>query len=301
MPLDRVLVVGGSGRTGARLVRRLCADPTLEVKVLARDPAKAARVLEQEGRPASSSSSGAGGAVEIVQGDMLNLDAWAHILDDVDVIVTAVSCGLRTDPLVLLGLRPAPANLPHVVDADGIAQLARAAREHGVKRIVAVTTASTGTPWSFAAMFLNSLCYMSVKWKFAGEQAIRESGVDYVIIRPFGLMDTPVGEETGLGVEFSQGKTEGTRRRIAREDVARLCHEALRCPTSRSTFECWNSASSDRLFPWTRLKPDSAGKLEDVNHNIAVATFVAGIGGASALTAVSVASVTRRLLRFVRR
>merc|ERR1711862_500082 len=159
---------------------------------------------------------------------------------------------------MLIGLKPLPANMPQHVDFEGIAQLATAAKEHGVKRIVAVTTASTGSPWAPAAIFLNSVCFMSVKWKFFGEQAIRESGLDYVIIRPFGLVDTPLGKETEMGIDCSQSPTSGMSRRIPREDVASLCHEALRTPSTRTTFECWSTPAHKEPLPWHHLKPDSA-------------------------------------------
>mmetsp|Transcript_572 Transcript_572/g.1192 ORF Transcript_572/g.1192 Transcript_572/m.1192 type:complete len:161 (-) Transcript_572:695-1177(-) len=156
---ERVLVVGGTGRTGVKLVDKLRTDPSLTVCVLARDREKADMLFASDDE------------VEIIEGDLTNTAEWEDSLDGVSQVVTAVSCGLRTDPLVVLGLREAPGRLPHEVDHDGIASLAAAASRHGVKRLVAVTTASAGTPWSPAAMFLNAACYGSVKWKFEGEQA----------------------------------------------------------------------------------------------------------------------------------
>merc|ERR1711965_795466 len=114
--------------------------------------------------------------------------------------------------------------------------LCTAARAADVKRMVCVTTASTGTPFSAAAIFLNSVAAMSVKNKFLGEQAVRRSGLDYVIVRPFGLQDTaPLGGDTGLGISWTQGRTEGTRKRIPRADVAAICHEALSLPHRSSS------------------------------------------------------------------
>ena len=62
-------------------------------------------------------------------------------------------------------------------------ELAAAAKAQGVRRMVAVTTASAGTPWAPAAIFLNAIHSFSVKHKFAGEQAIRASGLDYIVLR----------------------------------------------------------------------------------------------------------------------
>jgi len=186
---------GGTGRTGTRLIERLLNDPTMDVVTLARDPDKVRAVF------------GANHRLKVVYGDLTCLDSWAGILDEVDMIVTAVSCGVHTDPLASLGIRPLPANAPYFVDYQGIAELAGAAKLHGVQRFVCVTSASTGTPWSAPGIFLNTIRCMSIKWKFEGEQAIRRSGLDYVIIRPYGLYDTPKDEETGHGIEYSQGQT----------------------------------------------------------------------------------------------
>ena len=289
-----VLVIGGTGRTGAHLVRRLCSDPATSVIVLARDTAKAA-ALQDTAWPAP---------VRVIEGDLGDVDSWASHLAGVDQVVTAVSCGVRTfaDPLGVLGVTRPPANMPQRIDGEGIARLCDAAAAHGVRRIVAVTTASTGTPWSPPAVFLNLIAAGSVKWKFYGEQAIRRSGLDYVIVRPFGLLDTlPLGGDTGLGIEYSQGKTEGTRKRIARADVAALCHEALRQPRgTRTSFECWTSSEHTRRLPWGQLRAEPPGSVADVDHDSAVAMAAAGVVGGCALTLAGLGRGGLALLRRLR-
>ena len=120
---------------------------------------------------------------------------------------------------------------------DGIAQLAHAAKAHGVRRFVAVTTASAGSPWSPAALFLNLIHHGSVKEKWRGEQAVRGSGLDYVIIRPYGLGTDGPPPPGARGIEWTQGRETagGSSRRIHRDDVATLCHEALLCDPSSAT------------------------------------------------------------------
>jgi len=294
---QRVFVVGGTGRTGSRLVERLRRDPFFDdVTVLARDKEKANNLFNNNNNHKTNGSAttpsslmrnddnNGGGrntdnnkkTVKVVVGDLSNVAAWEHNLEGTTHVVTAVSSGTRTNPLALLGFVPLPTNLSKNIDCDGIGALADAAKERGVQRLVQVTTASTGTPWSPVAVFLNALCYMSVKWKFEGEQAVRRSGLDYVVIRPFGLTDTPRGKDTGYGVEISQGKTKGNRRRIPREDVAALCHQALRLEgESKMTFECWATDQHDRPLDWSKLRRDPSAVTE-VNHNAAVATILTG-------------------------
>ena len=289
-PAQHVFVIGGTGRTGRRLVRRLCADPTVRVSVLARDPERARQVFGDQ-------------AVELVPGDLHAVGEWAHHLKGVSHVVTAVSCGKWTDPQVLIGLKAAPTNVPSKIDAQGIAELAAAAKEHGVSRIVAVTTASTDAPWSPAAIFLNAVHCGSVKHKWEGEQAIRASGVDYVILRPYGLgPDAPsASADQPRGVEWSQGEGVGReRRRIPREDVARLCHEAVQLApsaVSRASFECWATDEHRKPVDWMALRPDPPGPLPAINHDLPVAL---ALGGAAALFAGALRGSWRLSGRIVR-
>lgn len=267
---QHVLVVGGTGRTGRRLVNALCDDPKFRVSALVRDADKAQLVFGDKD-------------VDIVHGDLHDVESWKHNLQGVSQVVTAVSCGQWVDPGVLLGLKPEPANMPYKTDSQGIADLAAAAKEHGVSRIVAVTTASAGSPWSPAAIFLNAVHYASVKRKWEGEQAIRASGLDYVVLRPYGLgPDAPPGGEPApaRGVEWSQGEPVGReRRRIPRDDVARMCHEALQLKpdvASRATFECWATDKHRKPMDWSSLRADPPGPLPEVNHDLPIAVVVGG-------------------------
>eukprot|EP00937_MAST-01D_sp_MAST-1D-sp2_P006621 g6621.t1 len=147
----------------------------------------------------------------------------------------------------------------------------------------------------------------SVKYKFEGEEAIRRSGLDFAIIRPFGLTDEGVGAgagtgETGKGIEWSQGRTEGTRKRIPREDVARLCHEALGRPAGENvTFECWTSDAHARRLPWADLAREPAGSAAGgVNHDPAICAGAAAVLGAGGLTLAGATALARRALRMLK-
>lgn len=281
----RVLVLGGTGRTGRRLVERLAADGRFEVSVAVRDHEKAQLLFDDELD------------IDVFEADLADVATWADRLEGVDQVVTAVSCGECTDPMALLGLKPMPHNLPRRIDAEGMRELTNAAKRHGVRRIVAVTSASTGSPWSLPAIFLNAYHYGSIKYKWEGEQAIRESGLAYTIIRPYGLgPDAPRPESTQAtleehtrgslhGIGWSQADTVSSeRRRIPRDDVARLCHEALLlepgiegAPPERSTMECWATNQHAKPMEWPSLKPDPPGSLPPRDHDTPVAVALGGV------------------------
>lgn len=280
-----MLIVGATGRTGRRLVARLCSDDRFQVTAVVRDPEKARLVFRDSL-----------GVVSVVEGDLADVPSWSHNLRGVGQVVTAVSCGVFTDWRVLLGFREEPANAPRKIDADGIAQLATAAKEQGVRRVIAVTTASAGTPWSPAAIFLNAIHSFSVKHKFAGEQAIRASGLDYIVVRPYGLGRDVPAPPGPRGIEFTQGRSSGLRRHIPRENLAQLCHEALHLDATtaaRATFECWATEEHARPMAWAALRADPPGPLPEVSHDLPVAA----VGGGLALLGAGTVRKAWRLLR----
>lgn len=75
-----------------------------------------------------------------------------------------------------------------------------------------------------------------IYWRLQAEEAVRASGLPYTIIRPGWLTSNP---GTRLGVRLEQGDTGDGK--VAREDVALVCVQALHCETARSkTFEIYN-------------------------------------------------------------
>lgn len=129
-------------------------------------------------------------------------------------------------------------------------------------------------------------------------QAIRRSNLDYIIIRPYGLVDAREGCSSDRGIDVSQGKEGTNLRSIARRDVARACAEALRTPPGqRLTFECWSTNEHKRGIPWGSLKPDPKEGIVGVNHDLAMFTT---IGGATLLGGGIVHVVARSAVRMAR-
>ena len=135
------------------------------------------------------------------------------------------------------------------VDRDGLGNLAAAARETpkpdsgsgGTVRVVAVSSAlvSPHNGWHPIRLLLNNMRGGGQKImdaKFAGEELLRKSGADFVVVRPGGLQDAPSLGASRLVV--SQGDRSGAGR-ISRSDVAELCVAAAHAgaEASRVTLE----------------------------------------------------------------
>ena len=232
---DRVLVIGGTRGTGL-LISRLLQARGYRVRVLARDPARAASEL--------------GPAFDILAGDLTKPDTLPQAVRGADHIV--FTAGAPSG-------RYAPESLVRQTDYQGVLDTlaaARAANFHG--RFLYLNSIGIVTP-SLAAALINLLKRNTLVWRRRVEDDIRASGIDYTIIRVGFLLDR-LGDQRAVIVD--QGALPlAPRHRIARADVASAFVEALHHPSaSRATFEIvWGTGprreSWDSLLD--RLKPDA--------------------------------------------
>ncbi|MCX4748306.1 NAD(P)H-binding protein [Kitasatospora sp. NBC_01287] len=202
-----VVVVGGAGRVGRIIVQRLL-ERQEDVRVVGRSAPPAHR----------------GPAPEAVfsQGDVRDPRTLAAPLAGCSALVYCVEPGTddlgpdRPETTVYQGVRHAIAaaaaggNRPHVVL---ISQL------HATHQ---------GHP-------LNAYGRLLV-WRHAGEDALRDSGLPYTVVRPGWLIDD---HGAGRRVRLEQGDRGAGQ--VARVDVAEACVQALYTPAARGvTFEIFN-------------------------------------------------------------
>lgn len=189
-----ILVVGGTGDLGGRVVRRL-RDDGHEVRCLVRPGTDPAR-LEDMG-------------AEIAPGDLTDPASLAAACEGVHTVVASATAIAR----VLAGTRH-----PSIHEADevGMASLVDAAERAGVDRFVymsyAGADASLGTPLERA--------------KAATERRLARSTMRRVVVRPDAFQEVhlaPLGRfdvQRGKVAVFGTGDTK--RRWVATEDVAAL-------------------------------------------------------------------------------
>lgn len=232
---EHVLVIGGTRGTGL-LIARLLLQHGYRVRVLARDPVRAASRL--------------GLAVEVIAGDITQPDTLSPAVQDISHIV--FTAGVHSG-------RIAPESLVRLTDYQGVLNTLTAARREGFAgRFLYLNSIGINTP-SLAARLLNFLKGNTLVWRRHIEAEIRASGLDYTIIRVGFLRNSPGGQRA---VEVSQSDLPlAPRYQIARADVAEAFVAALQHPrTSRVTFEIvWGKGH--RQDDWSvllgRLKPDA--------------------------------------------
>ena len=189
-----VLIVGGHGKIALRLERLLVAAGHTARGVI-RNPDHAAD-LE------------AIGAAPIVF-DLEQDDGLAEHVGGADAVVFAAGAGPGSGPERKL-----------TVDLGGATKLIDACREAGVARYVIVSSIRADRPESWTD---DMRPYFEAK--AAADAAVRESGLQYTIVRPGFLTDDPGTGSVQVGVLEQAGK-------VSRDDVAATLLAVLETPAT---------------------------------------------------------------------
>jgi len=193
---DNFIYIAGATRgTGLEVVRVLRAANRLVVALVR--PGSDAVELESIG-------------AEIVRGDVMDHASFASSIDGAGAIINCVG-GKRGEP------RP---------DLDGVKNLVDAARQAGVRRFILVSAAGVGDSYAAISERAHEFLDPVLEIKAQAEDYLRESGLDYTIIRP-GAMDSEPA--SGNGLLTDDPLVSGT---IHRADLARLVVECLDDPAS---------------------------------------------------------------------
>ena len=199
-----VVVAGGHGKVGLRLLKLLAARGD-RARGLIRNPAHAAD-LEAVG-------------AEPVVADLERLDDVTEFVQAADAVVFAAGAGPGSGP-----------ERKQTVDLGAAVKLIDAARNAGVDRYVIVSSIGAHDPGSGPGPMGPYL-----EAKAAADEALRDSGLDYTIVRPGSLSDDPGTGLVDLSTEL------GRRGPITRDDVAAILVATLDAPeTIGLTFEAFN-------------------------------------------------------------
>lgn len=186
----KIAVLGGTGRTGSLLVEELLANGH-EVRMLARDPRKAARVAER---------------VELIEGDVRDADAVARTLNGTGAVASALGPVGRDTALL-----------------RDTARLVTSAMEHAhISRYVGISVAGLTLPGDrkrprdkVISWLLNRAGGELAKDKIAEYEAWEGSGLDWTLVRVPRLVDGPLGE-VDVDTHVSGRRTTLTRANLAR-------------------------------------------------------------------------------------
>lgn len=202
-----VAVVGGTGRTGRMIVQRLLARGESVLALGRRAP------RPQQALPA--------GAV-FRSADVRDPESLPAVLGDCSAVVYCVEPGTEN----------AGPDRPETTMHRGVLHVLAAATARGLRPhmvlVSQIHTTHLGHPLNAYGRLLD--------WRRAGEDAVRDSGLRYTVVRPGWLRDD---RADGEGIRLVQGDRETGR--LSRQDLAETCVQVLYRPSSAGlTFEVFN-------------------------------------------------------------
>jgi len=192
----KLAIFGATGKTGIEIVKQ-ALDQGHAVTAFVRDPARLA--IEDE-------------SLTLVVGDAFDPASVAKAVQGQDAVICALGAGSELKKTT--------------VRATGTINIISGMQKNNVKRLMVVTAMGVGESWDTLSLvnkfFFATLLKSSRDDHETQEAAVKESGLDWTIIRPSGLTDTP---RTGI-YEAGENIPAATSK-IARADIADLILKEL--------------------------------------------------------------------------
>ena len=207
-----VAVLGATGRTGRHVLTELSIRGA-RIRALSRNIEKAQSSINEN--------------YNWMRADVTEPDTLMNALEGVDILISVIgaeeSKGKKS---------------PESVSYQGSINFVEAAKKTGVKHIIFMSSIGAGGADNFSTVLLNLVLGKTMKWKSLGEEYIRNSGINFTIIRPGGLR----GDPGVLGIKLAQG--DQIIGWIPRADVASvLVESAFNEDALDKTFEIINDES----------------------------------------------------------
>jgi uncharacterized protein YbjT (DUF2867 family) len=192
----RIAIAGGHGQIALRLAR-LLSERGDEALSLIRNPDHAADV------------EAAGGRAVVCDLEHASDDEVAAAVDGADAVVFAAGAGPGSG-----------AERKWTMDHGGAVKLIAAAKRHDIARYVIVSSMGADPDAPGDDVFA---VYLRAKGQ--ADADLRESGLEYTIVRPGGLTNDPGTGRVQLGEDLDSG-------RIPRDDVAAVLAATLAAPNT---------------------------------------------------------------------
>jgi len=188
----KIAITGASGKTGYRIVEE-AIKKGFKIRQIIRKNSKISEGLEE---------------FETFRVSLDKKDELDNSLTNIDALVIATGARASLD---LTG--------PAKVDALGIYRQIQSCKRVGIKRVILVSSLCTGK--LFHPLNLFGLILI---WKKIGENFLRDSTLEWTIIRPGGLKENEDMISENIDYSKEDTKTEGS---IPRRLVAKCCIDSL--------------------------------------------------------------------------
>ncbi len=192
----KLAIFGATGKTGIELVKQ-SLERGHAVTAFVRDSSRLD--IEDEN-------------LSFVIGDVFDSASVEQAIQEQDAVICALGSGSDLKKTT--------------IRTDGTINIISGMQKHNVKRLMVVTAMGTGESWNRMSL-LNKFFYVTLlkntrKDHEAQEIAVKESGLNWTIVRPSGLTDKPRTGVYDVGEDIP-----ALRSKIARADVADLILKEL--------------------------------------------------------------------------
>ncbi len=222
-----ILLAGATGKNGRHVLTQL-HDLGLNVRAMTRN---VERAIENHGSQYTW-----------VKADVTEPETLTAAVEGVDIVISTVATAM-----------PMGSNRSEKVDYEGTLNLSNAAKAAGATRFVIITSSSSGVK----DHFLNTIGGNVLIWKGKAEEVLVDSSMEYVVVGPAGIDDSPGGEKAISlipRIEYRGGMF------IGRDDLASVTIAAAGHPDAANrVFTATNadgSASDGWLFGFASLPID---------------------------------------------
>ncbi|WP_114570248.1 SDR family oxidoreductase [Exiguobacterium flavidum] len=196
-----IIIIGANGTTGRKMVRLIGESAHHQAIAVVREENQINDLIHL-------------GAAEVRVGDLT--EDISPVIADADVIIFAAGAGGASDALT------------RAVDKEGAIKVIDAAKDSGIKRFIMLSSMGADDPQGELKVYLEA--------KRAADAHLRESGLDYTIVRP-----GPLNDEDGHGTVEIKGHFDSYEgRSVSRDDIASLLVALVDHPTQSRQFEVLN-------------------------------------------------------------
>ena len=192
----KLAIFGATGKTGAEVVKQ-ALETGHNITAFVRNPDR--MVIQDE-------------KINLITGDVFDPAGVAQAVKGQDAVICVLGAGNDLKKTT--------------VRTTGTVNIIAGMQEHNVKRLLVVTAMGVGESWDTLSwinkLFFATLLKSSRDDHETQEAAVKESNIDWTIIRPSGLQDAPRSGVYEYGVNIPAVKST-----IARADIADLIVKEL--------------------------------------------------------------------------
>lgn len=262
----QVAVIGTTGKLGRKTIQ-LLSQNNISCKCLLRHSLvqNSTSIISTENSAQVASHLSSLPNVQMIPGDLQDVHSLTNLFQDCDAVLSLQGPS-RPNPIKSLLpflVKEEDPNHGYMVNYIGTKNIIDAVKQtKSVKRIVRIT-GKNEQPFNIFAILINMLGYMAKGWNYESEALLRESGLDYTIIRP-GIM---VDDDT-IGLKNKKGlKDNGQDMKVTKVSYLQIAQLVMGCLNYENCNKSTLTAMNKEVVVEQDVDPEKqeemAGGIED--------------------------------------